>query len=179
MGAYYSLENATFSQTLPTTLYQSVGVSYGQRFSSTWSLSAAIGASTSSAKGGRDLVLTGLFSAIKSFRASSLAFTYYRGADGGLQVTNSYSDRLDVAYTRTLSARIRTTLGGGYYREFHGGTDSRGAYVSPEISYQLTPTVSTFLLYAYKNQQNGGVQLFTGTQQYVAVGILWAPGRNR
>jgi hypothetical protein len=179
VGIYYSAENATFSRSLPRTLYQTAGASYSQRVSQTWRFATSVGVSTSGSSGNsRAWVGTGLVSLIKSFREASLAFSYYRGQDAGIQITNSYSDRLDLSYTKSLSSRVRTTLGGGYYREFLGATNTKGAYLSGEVAYLLSTTFSVYAAYAFKDQRNGGEQLFNGREQYVTTGIRWEPTRQ-
>lgn len=187
MGLQYRVEDTHFSNLLPTTLYQTFGVTYAQRLSDTLHLAASVGATTSSnevtlgsgpAARTTAVAATGTFNLIKNFKDSSLAFEYYRGQAVGLQITNGFADRYDVAYNRRISPRLNFQLGTGYYREFQSITDTSGFYGSTGLTYRLADHWSLNGIYSYKRQENGGPALISGNLQYVSFGIRWEPARG-
>jgi hypothetical protein len=182
LGLTYEARDTHFSKLLPTTLYQTVTASYSQRLSMTWSFSVSGGAATASssvlansAYKSRQVTATAAASVTKKFRESLLAFEYYRGQSTGMQITNGFADRYDLAYSHQLSRRVGVGLGGGYYREFLSATNTAGAYASAGVSYRLASAWSLQCQYAYKHQTNGGALFASGELHYLAFGIRWEP----
>ena len=179
IGVSYSVQDTSFSSTLPTTLYQTIAANYSQILSPTLRYSIGAGATLSSATAATTSVsstqstVNATFNLIKSFRDSSLSFNYYRGQAAGLQITNGFADRFDLAYDRRLSQRTRASVAGGYYREFLSATDTSGYFFSGSLSYLLTQRWSVVTQYAYKHQANGGAAFENGNLHYIAAGVRW------
>ena len=187
IGFQYQVEDTRFSKFLPNTIYQSILANYSQRLSLTlrFSVSGGITTATSSqsttSSAGANFTqrtVSGSASLIKTFRDSSLAFSFYRGQASGLQITNGFADRYDATYQRHLSPRTTFDLGGGYYREFQSATNTSGIYSSLGLSYRLTEKWSLAARYGYKNQKNGGATFATGDLHYATFGVRWEPGRR-
>jgi hypothetical protein len=185
----YQMEQLHYSKSIPTTMYQTIAVSYSQQLSRTWRFSAGGGAAVSSSSDpngttstpvGRSTEWTenGQFTLIKSFANGSVAFSYYRGQEPGVQITNGFADRYDLSGSRQLTRRLGLNLAVGYYREFLSATNTKGFYASSGLEYELTERWSSTLQYGYKNQRNGGALFQTGDLQYVSFGIRWQPGRR-
>lgn len=185
----YQMEELHYSSSIPATTYQTIAVSYSQQLSQTWRFSAGGGAAVSATNSpsgttgtpiGRSTEWTenGQFTLIKSFANGSVAFSYYRGQQPGVQITNGFADRYDLSCTRQLTRRLGLNLAVGYYREFLSATNTKGLYASSGLEYAITERWSTNLQYGYKNQRNGGALFQTGDLQYVSFGIRWQPGRR-
>jgi hypothetical protein len=185
----YQVEDTHFAEFIPTTLYQTVSGTYTQQLSATWRISVGGGITTSSSTAlsststpqtgsSTEWTESGLFSLIKSFAHSTLAFSYYRGQALSLQITNGFADRYDLSYIRHFSRRTEMDLGAGYYREFQSSTDTSGIYSSAGLAYWLGDKWALETRYAYKKQQNGGLNYATGNLQYLSIGIVWEPARR-
>jgi hypothetical protein len=180
VGLSYSWNKTYYSETLPSSTYQTVNANYSQQLSATLRLSLAAGFTQQSATmNSSDVAATGSFSLIKSFGQSSLAVQYYRGQAVGLQITNGFADRVDASYDRRISLRLRTNVGLGYYREFSSATNTSGLYGTGELGYLLTDHWSLETVYAYKRQENGGTTFRSGNLQYVSFGLRWEAGRSK
>jgi len=177
IGLGYTIDETFYGTLLPTTLYQTADVTYAQQLSPTWRFAATVGVTrVTAAMAPAELTWTGDFNAIKKFRNSTLAFQYYRGQDVGLQITNGIADRFDTSYARKLYGRSKLILGGGYYRQLLAATDTRGAYGSVGMNFQVAARWFIETGYTYKNQQNGGANFASGNLNYGSIGIRWEPG---
>jgi hypothetical protein len=183
----YQVEDTHFAMSLPTTVYQTVSATYARQLTQTWRFAAGGGLSTSSSSsvgsttpGARSTQFTenGLFSLIKTFSNSTLAFNYYRGQGLGLQITNGFAERYDLSYIRHFTRRLDMDLGVGYYREFLSATNTSGLYASGGLAYWLETKWSIDGRYTYKKQENGGLNFTTGKLQYISVGISYQPSRT-
>jgi len=179
IGVSYSVQDTSFSSTLPTNLYQTIAGNYSQILSPTLRFSIGAGATVSSAASAatsassNQSTVNATLNLIKTFRDSSLSFNYYRGQAAGLQITNGFADRFDLAYDRRLSQHTRFSAAGGYYREFLSATDTSGYFFSGTFGYLLTERWSVVTEYAYKHQENGGAAFQTGNLHYLAAGLRW------
>ena len=180
LGVFYTLQQANFSRDLANTRYQTFGVSYSQRISPTWRVSAIVGASVANShSGSMHWTANGVFSLAKAFRSSSLAFAYSRDYSLGSYLHNTYSDRLDVTYSRTLTRRLEAGVGAGYYRQIWSPASTAGTYGTAQIAYRLSSRVSWFVSYAHKTQHGNNTLVLAGKRDFLATGIRWNPSSPR
>jgi hypothetical protein len=177
IGFGYTVIDTFFGNALPTTLYQTVDMTYAQQVSATWRFAGTAGATrATTAVGPPQTTATGTFNLIKLFKDSKLAFEYTRGNTIGFQVTNGFAELYDVSYQRQLTPRVRFMVGSGYYRQFLAATNASGIFVAPGLTYQIANRWFLETLYTFKNQANGGANFETGSLNYASVGIRWEPG---
>jgi hypothetical protein len=113
----------------------------------------------------------------KTIGWSSIIVTYTRSdAFAGYVTNNTFGDRADVQFSTPAPwvPRLRTALGGGYLRGT-GLNDQKiiGKYVTTGFDYSLFSRLVATATYTYKFQQGDGLQLTSGTENMVAVGLRW------
>jgi hypothetical protein len=176
IGAYYSFSSHTYQTGLESSLYNSFGVNYGQVLSPNWSYGVMFGGSRAS--GGELPQWTTVYSGSLSrrFRKSTASVSYSRDYMYAGYIDNSYHQSISGLYSTTLTPKLTSVFGFGYYRNADTSNPITGKYGTAQFSYKLFPHISCFVNYAYKTQNGDGVLILPGTRNFVSAGFRWAPG---
>lgn len=157
------------------TIYQSLEGGYSHSFNGGWSFSGSFGFITANFQGGRNWSESGSGSAVKAFRRSRAAVTYYRGHTYSGYISQGFSDRIDASYQLYIGRRWTMGGGVGYLRDVITANGIWGKYGEGNVSFGLTPTLSLFGSYVYKWQRGDNITVFSGNTNYLRCGIQWTP----
>ncbi|HKT48016.1 MAG TPA: hypothetical protein VJP87_10880 [Candidatus Acidoferrales bacterium] len=176
VGIYYSLDAVKFETTPSYSTYNTIGGSYSQQLSPTWFMTLTAGASTAAfnANGPKTWSFSGSAQLQKRFRSSSLSLAYSRGLSIDRYVTRNFTDRVDASYNTQLTRRFSAQLGFGYQR-VDGPPLIFGKYASPQLSYQLLPSLSLLATYVYLDQSGDTTQVFTEVRHTGFITLSWTP----
>lgn len=185
IGVFYSFQRILVSRTFANTTYQTVGGSYSQQLAPSWRISLSLGASISDFVGRRQWSGSGNFSLVKNFQRAYLSLAYMRGHTAFGYINNGETQRADLGLGLSVTRRMSTQFGAGY--EY---TSSRllsavaprakvsGIYASGQVTYQLVPSVSWFASFVHRKQGSYDLQVFPGSRDFAATGVIWSPGRS-
>jgi hypothetical protein len=112
----------------------------------------------------------------KQFRNGGVALSFYRNSDFSGVISNSYSNRYNLAVSRRFGTRWNAELSASYIQQqFVRRRTTTGELGFIQLSYLLSRSWSLFTSYRYFGTNSASVndKLF-GPQQIVSVGVRWA-----
>jgi hypothetical protein len=172
----YTNKLSQFNGLTPNTTFNTLEIGAYHQFTPTISVNI-LGGGTQTNQAGRQKLwtATGSVSVFKTFVRGSASLAYSRGDTLSGFVTNHLGDRIDLLGRYRVTRRLGANAGIGYDRELESELHISGKYVTGEVNYALTPTVSLFSDYVYKIQRGNSVQLFSGNRSFSSFGIRWDP----
>ena len=159
----------------PNTVYESFGGSFSDRLSQTLVLQASAGASEELGQKHPLWTATGQLTLRKDFQNSTVALDGVRETATGPFLTNGYTNRADVSYTRQLGRRWQASGGVAYQQQSFSGGRLSGTYVTVQTSYRFSRSLSWFARYAriWQNENRSILGINTPPGTSVASGITW------
>ena len=178
----YSYRHQTYPGSIGSTDFQHVGVGYTRILRPSLTATLEIGPGWSSASTGRTsnpyrrTTLQGSAELFKQFKKGGVALSFYRNSDFSGVISNSYSNRYNLAITRHFYTRWDAELSGSYVQqEFVGRHTITGEMGFAQLAYLLSRNWSLFTSYRYFSTSRSSVNdTLLGPQQIVSVGIRWA-----
>jgi hypothetical protein len=180
IGLYYSYDRSYFNQTFGTSYFNTAGLQYSQLVQPTLWLSASVGASLSNStayRGRSAATAVGSLSLIKTYAKTQLSAAYSRsyGSNIGF-ISPSYTDRVDMGYSRQITQNWAAGASGAYLRSTII-TSFTGSYASLNTSYQLTRTISWFAQYGLDQEFGVRTPFYPGTHMFGMTGLRWNASR--
>lgn len=187
IGLSYSALDGHFSRGTPNTIYHTFTGSYRQQVSRAWTVNGSLGVSTADFAGGagRQSLIVGGFSFVKTQQRSLLSLAYSRGYNllSG-PVSNRYGDRFDITQTMNWTRRLQSRVGVGYQREIGYASDVAsggllsGEYGLSQVSYHLTRHLIWVADFAFRFQQGDSSRILQGHRTFLSTGLQWHSGRG-
>ena len=154
-------------------------LTYAQQLNRTWHLSLGLGVSdntnfgNSATHAGASLAINAGIT--KTFHRTDFAVTYNRGHQFNGFISNSVSDRIDVAQRIYWTRRFSTITSVAYFKTATALPSAESAsYATERLSFGLTRRLSLSASGSYVKQVGDGVFVVSGIRRFATVGITWA-----
>jgi hypothetical protein len=155
-------------------------LTYTQQLGASWHINLGLGVSDNVSLNGTGTSGGALLAAnagiTKTFHRSDFTVNYDRGHQFNGFITNSASDRIDVAQRIYWTPRFSTSTSVAYFKTTASLSPSQSAsYATERVSFALTRQLSVSASGSYSKQTGDGVFVVSGIRRFVTVGLTWSP----